>query len=213
MAADTTTHQNPRVPGHTVQDPRGPGRTVGEILGPAPINDSASIDNPGADTISTAARDRLRAYQRQPTAGTRPPTLDVVIPVYNEERDLAASVRRLHAFLEQAVPYSFRITVADNASTDRTPQIAAELARELSGVTVRRLAQKGRGRALRSVWTMSDAPVLVYGGRLLAWTPGGYLDRNTQAPAGEVTVITPRATVAVLAAGYHPVIHPSATAG
>jgi len=60
---------------------------------------------------------------------------------------------------------------------------------------------------------LEDAPFLVHGGRLLAWTPGGYLDRNAQAPAGEVTVITPRATVAVLAAGYQPVIHPSATAG
>jgi hypothetical protein len=61
---------------------------------------------------------------------------------------------------------------------------------------------------------LEDAPFLVHGGgRLLAWTPGGYLDRNAQAPAGEVTVVTPRATVAVLAAGYQPVIHPSATAG
>jgi hypothetical protein len=60
---------------------------------------------------------------------------------------------------------------------------------------------------------LRDAPFLVHGGRLLAWTPGGYLDGNAQAPADEVTVITPRATVAVLAAGYQPVIHPSATGG
>jgi hypothetical protein len=58
-----------------------------------------------------------------------------------------------------------------------------------------------------------DAPFLVRGGGLLAWTPGGYRDRQAPAPAGEVTVITPRATVAVLAAGYRPVIHPSAAAG
>ena len=62
-----------------------------------------------------------------------------------------------------------------------------------------------------------DAPFLVRGGALLAWTPGGYLAQQAPAPApapsGEVTVITPRATVAVLAAGYRPVIHPSAAAG
>ncbi len=60
-----------------------------------------------------------------------------------------------------------------------------------------------------------DAPFLVHAGRLLAWTPGGYLDRPAPEPAsGEVTVITPRATVAVLAAGYRPVLHPTAgTAG
>jgi hypothetical protein len=60
---------------------------------------------------------------------------------------------------------------------------------------------------------LEDAPFLVHGGRLLAWTPGGYLDRPVRAPAGEVTVITPRATVAVLAAGYRPVIHPTAAVG
>jgi hypothetical protein len=54
-----------------------------------------------------------------------------------------------------------------------------------------------------------DAPYLLYGGRLLAWTPGGYLGGPPE-PAATVTVITPRATVAVLAAGYHPVIHPTA---
>jgi hypothetical protein len=57
---------------------------------------------------------------------------------------------------------------------------------------------------------IGGAPWLVYGGGLLAWTPGGYQRRPAEAPAGPVTVITPRATVAVLAAGYQPVIHPSA---
>ena len=54
------------------------------------------------------------------------------------------------------------------------------------------------------------APFLVYGGRLLAWTPGGYVARPVPAPTGPVIVITPRATVATLAAGYRPVVHPSA---
>ncbi len=53
------------------------------------------------------------------------------------------------------------------------------------------------------------ASFLVHGGGLLAWTPGGYRDRRA-APGTSVTVITPRATVAVLAAGYRPVIHPTA---
>jgi hypothetical protein len=56
---------------------------------------------------------------------------------------------------------------------------------------------------------VDGAPWLVFGGGLLAWTPGGYRDR-VPADAGSVTVITPRATVAVLAAGYRPVVHPSA---
>jgi hypothetical protein len=58
--------------------------------------------------------------------------------------------------------------------------------------------------------SVGGAPFLVWGGGLLAWTPGGYRDLVQPADADPVTVITPRATVAVLAAGYRPVIHPSA---
>ncbi|WP_329133889.1 bifunctional glycosyltransferase family 2/GtrA family protein [Streptomyces sp. NBC_01476] len=91
-----------------------------------------------------------------------PPVLDVVVPVYNEEDDLERCVRRLHAHLTATFPYPFRITVADNASTDRTAQVAAALAAELPEVESFRLEQKGRGRALRTVWTASEAPVLAY---------------------------------------------------
>ncbi len=55
----------------------------------------------------------------------RAPVLDVVIPVHNEERDLDPCVRRLHAYLSDELPYAFRITVADNASTDRTLVVGA----------------------------------------------------------------------------------------
>ncbi|MFF4735276.1 glycosyltransferase [Streptomyces sp. NPDC001262] len=88
--------------------------------------------------------------------------LDVVVPVYNEEDDLEACVRRLHAHLTATFPYGFRITVADNASTDRTPEVAARLDDAIEEVSAVRLEQKGRGRALRTVWSVSDAPVLAY---------------------------------------------------
>ncbi len=95
-------------------------------------------------------------------ASTGTPVLDVVIPVYNEEDDLEPCVRRLHAHLSDTFPYPFRITVADNASTDLTSAVAKALAAELPEVESFRLEQKGRGRALRTVWTASDAPVLAY---------------------------------------------------
>ncbi len=90
------------------------------------------------------------------------PVLDVVIPVFNEEKDLGPCVRRLHEHLTRTFPYPFRITVADNASTDRTPEVAAGLAAALDGVRSTRLEEKGRGRALRTVWSGSEAPVLAY---------------------------------------------------
>ncbi|GAA3661374.1 bifunctional glycosyltransferase family 2/GtrA family protein [Streptomyces iranensis] len=90
------------------------------------------------------------------------PVLDVVIPVYNEEADLERCVRRLHDHLARTFPYGFRITIADNASTDRTPDLAAYLDESIEEVTAVRLEQKGRGRALRTVWSLSEAPVLAY---------------------------------------------------
>ena len=90
------------------------------------------------------------------------PVLDVVVPVYNEQAALADSVQRLHRHLREQFPFSARITIADNASVDDTPLIAAELAAELSDVRVVQVPEKGRGRALHAVWSTSDAPVLVY---------------------------------------------------
>ena len=95
--------------------------------------------------------------------------LDVVVPVYNE------GVHRLHAHLSRAFPYSFRITIADNASTDRTLAVAYELAHDLPRVRVVHLEQKGRGRALAAVWSASDAPVLAYMDVDLSTDLGGLL--------------------------------------
>jgi putative flippase GtrA len=90
------------------------------------------------------------------------PEVEVVVPVYNEERTLARSIRRLHRFLGSEFPFSWRIVIADNASTDITPDIAATLARELPRVAWIRLEEKGRGRALRAAWSASDARVVCY---------------------------------------------------
>ena len=87
--------------------------------------------------------------------------LDVVIPVYNEEKDLADSVRRVHEYLS-AWKFSFRITVADNASTDGTALVAHRLTREYDEVRSVHLPEKGRGRALKHVWGGASARVLVY---------------------------------------------------
>jgi putative flippase GtrA len=89
------------------------------------------------------------------------PDIEIVIPVYNEQRDLARSVQRLHDHLA-SFPFSFRITIADNASTDGTWEIAQDLEQRLSHVHAVHLDEKGRGRALRTVWEASDATVVAY---------------------------------------------------
>jgi putative flippase GtrA len=88
--------------------------------------------------------------------------VDIVVPVRNEERDLAPSVRRLVGFLREGFPFTARVTIADNGSTDGTWAIAGQLAREYGEVRAVRLEEPGRGRALRAIWSQSDAEVLAY---------------------------------------------------
>jgi putative flippase GtrA len=90
------------------------------------------------------------------------PQVEFVVPVYNEKRDLAPSVARLHAYLTENLPFTFRLTIADNASVDQTWRIAQWLTAALPGVRAVHLSEKGRGRALRAVWQESDAAVLAY---------------------------------------------------
>src|ERR1044071_9723438 len=86
------------------------------------------------------------------------PQVEIVVPVRNEERDLARSVRRLAAYLHDDFPCTALITIADNGSTDQTWAVAQTLARELGRDRVRavHLDQPGRGRALRAAWSASD---------------------------------------------------------
>jgi glycosyltransferase involved in cell wall biosynthesis len=88
--------------------------------------------------------------------------VEIVVPVYNEHAVLATSIRRLHAYLSEEFPFSWRIVIADNASTDDTLAIAHGLADELPGLDVLHLPQKGRGRALRAAWSSSDAEIVAY---------------------------------------------------
>ncbi|MGW4121068.1 glycosyltransferase [Nocardia sp. NPDC004711] len=98
----------------------------------------------------------------EPAEAVTAPVVDVVVPVYNEEVDLGPCVRRLHAFLTLNFPFTARITIADNASTDNTLEVARQLADQMDGVRVVHLDRKGRGRALREVWQASDAQVVAY---------------------------------------------------
>jgi len=98
----------------------------------------------------------------RPPIAPATPRVDVVVPVFDEERVLAQSINRLHRFLSEGLPFAWRIVIADNASTDRTPEVARALAGELTGVEVVHLPRKGRGRALRAAWGESDADVVAY---------------------------------------------------
>ncbi len=90
-------------------------------------------------------------------------TLNIVIPVYNEERELASSVHTLESYLrEHMTDFAWHITIADNASTDTTLAIAKKLSGESPKVSSVHLPQKGRGRAVKKVWEKDASDIQAY---------------------------------------------------
>ncbi|MDA1257375.1 MAG: glycosyltransferase family 2 protein [Chloroflexi bacterium] len=93
-------------------------------------------------------------------------SVEIVIPVLNEEAALPRCVETLAGFIEEHSVREWRITVADNGSTDRTREVAAELAARFAErgppIRVTYLEQRGRGRALKKAWLESDADIRCY---------------------------------------------------
>ena len=90
------------------------------------------------------------------------PLVDIVIPVLNEEKALTVCLDTLKKFLSTDCPYPCRIVIADNGSTDRTPEIASCLSEENKEVSWMRIEARGRGRALKQAWLASTADVVAY---------------------------------------------------
>src|SRR5258708_3394832 len=91
------------------------------------------------------------------------PTVEITVPVYNEEKELEKHIGILADFCERNLQqYGWHITIADNASVDNTSTIAATIAKKNPNISHFRLEQKGRGRAVKSVWRASGADFCTY---------------------------------------------------
>jgi glycosyltransferase involved in cell wall biosynthesis len=88
-------------------------------------------------------------------------TVEVIIPVYNEEVALSRNIPVLCDYLATYFPYRWSVVIADNASTDRTFAVAKKLATH-PRVSVLHLEGKGRGRALKTAWLASEADIVAY---------------------------------------------------
>ena len=89
-------------------------------------------------------------------------TVDIVIPVYNEEKALPRSILILTDFLKANLSNPWQIIIADNASSDSTRSVSEMLCQKYPGVHYLHLPQKGRGRALRAAWLDSTADIVSY---------------------------------------------------
>ncbi len=90
-------------------------------------------------------------------------SVEITIPVYNEEKELEAHILKLHSFcVKNLKEYAWHITIADNASTDNTPIIGATLAKNNPLISLFRLEEKGRGRAVKRVWSLAKTDICAY---------------------------------------------------
>lgn len=91
------------------------------------------------------------------------PGVEITVPVYNEEKELEDNIKKLYGFCDKNLKnYEWHITIADNASNDNTPIIATALSKKNPGIYYFRLDQKGRGRAVKRVWSQSGSDYCVY---------------------------------------------------
>ena len=100
--------------------------------------------------------------QRSGTLPYKEESVEVVVPVYNEQEALPKSIPALCEYLTTYFPYRWSVVIADNASTDATLSVAEGLAARYPRVSVLRLEEKGRGRALKAAWLASRADVVAY---------------------------------------------------
>jgi putative flippase GtrA len=110
-------------------------------------------------TTEAIPRTRLAG---QPGLAPGQAQVEIVIPVRDEERDLGPGIRRLCSYLTGHFPFPFLVTIADNGSTDGTWARALDLADEFAAVRAVRIERPGRGGALRSIWSHSEADVCAY---------------------------------------------------
>lgn len=91
-------------------------------------------------------------------------TFDVTIPVLNEEATLETQVLILRQFLQKHFPDpgQWKIVIADNGSSDATPEIALRLSQSFPEISLVRVPEKGVGLALKSSWAQSDADIVGY---------------------------------------------------
>ncbi|WP_344944455.1 bifunctional polysaccharide deacetylase/glycosyltransferase family 2 protein [Actinomadura miaoliensis] len=112
-----------------------------------------------------AARVHVRRTRRGRRGRGRPPTrrtpftppVSIVVPAYNEEAGLAATVRSL---LDTDYPAPVEVIVVDDGSTDGTPRIARELARH-PAVRVVHQVNGGKPSALNTGLSHARAEIVV----------------------------------------------------
>lgn len=88
--------------------------------------------------------------------------INIVFPVLNEERRLEKGIRRTEKFLQRHEEIDAVVTIADNGSTDTTPDIIKKLSKEFPNIRSITLPEKGFGLAFREAVLQNDCDIIGY---------------------------------------------------
>ncbi len=92
------------------------------------------------------------------------PSIDITIPVLNEESTLKRQILVLHDFLksQKKLNGQWKIVIADNGSTDNTVSIANGLIVDFPEIQLLSVPARGVGLALKTSWGQSTADIVGY---------------------------------------------------
>lgn len=117
-------------------------------------------------------------------------TIEVTIPVLNEEERLEDGVDRSFAFLNQNNLTHWRVVIADNGSTDATQRLSLALCERYSErLQYLCLDERGVGIALRASWSQSSADIVGYMDVDLATDVAHLLEVDALFQSGESRIV------------------------
>ena len=88
--------------------------------------------------------------------------VDIVIPVLNEQKALPACIAKLQNYISHNIDQECSIIIADNGSNDATPEVSKNLVSEYENIQYIRIPERGRGLALKTVWSKSESDIVCY---------------------------------------------------
>lgn len=89
-------------------------------------------------------------------------TIDVLLPIYNEEKILDANIRLLFGYCQHHLAGDWQLMLIINGSVDQSLTIAENLAQEFEQIKIINLPTGGKGQALKTGLQYSTAEVAVY---------------------------------------------------
>lgn len=117
--------------------------------------------------------------------------IEIILPVYNEEQILEKNALKLAEFLKES-GYKYKISIANNDSTDNTFAIAKRLSKGNLNIATFGFKKRGRGQAIKYIIRESECPVIGYMDIDLSTEIGHFSGMYTQINSGYDLVVGSR---------------------